>query len=203
MTEELLEILQKIADRLELLENAVKGIQKPAEPPVTPSPSPSWVEAFRASWRRPKPEEWPSSWGSYPFDQDGNPKGIRIPVSLADPSQLELARQLARWGFGPMGNVAIWSASESETKWNRMKALFEMDESAWMGSPYAKHNVEPDLVAFLTCVGQFNPFDPYDGEHFGTGSNRVDKLANYNLADYIRKNYFNYGSGGTPSGNAE
>jgi len=205
MNEELLAILQSIALELSALKTAVKALQdstgKPVEPSPSPAPTPSWVDVFRSSWGKPASSEWPNSWGSWPFDDQGNPVGIRIPVSASDPGQTALVRNLARWGFGPTGNVAVWSKAERDQIWKRMEFLFRMTEEEWNASEFAKLNVEPDLIAFLTCLNQFNPEDPYDGLHFGTSSNRLDHLEDKSFSGYLKSSYFNKPSGGTPSGN--
>lgn len=201
---QLLDILQKLADSLEALKSEVKALSDKVNGPVTPTPSPNatWVDVFRETWALPKIAEWPANWGPFPWNKDGvitEAKPLKVGVDSAD--QTALIIKFAKWGFAPSNPVtpSAWNLTDLQTVWNNLGFLLAMDEEAWQASIYAKYNIEPDLVAFLTCVEHYDPKNPWTA--FGTDANRPDKLQNENLAHILKRDYFNTNPGGTPSGN--
>lgn len=206
---QLLDILQKLADALEALKAEVKIISDKVNGTVTPvpaSPSDSWVDVFRKVWQPQPLNEWPAEWGAFPWNKDGliteaNP--LSVGVESAD--QKALIIKFAKWGFSPANPVtpSAWTLAELKVRQSKLKALLDMTEEEWQSSTYAKNNVEPDLIAFLTCLGQFNPFDPSDTRNFGTSPNRIDKLQNENLDHILKRDYFNTHQGGGPGQGGE
>lgn len=205
---QLLDILQKLADALESLKAEVKTLSEkvngstPSEPP-TPTPTASWVDVFRSTWALPGLSDWPAEWGTFPWNKDGIisvAQPLKLGVESAD--QTALIIKLAKWGFAPSNPVTptAWNLTDLQAVWTKLKVLLDMDEEAWQASIYAKYNIEPDAVAFLTCVEHFDPRNPWT--NFGTDTNRPDKLSGENLAHILKRDYFRTGQiGGTPSGN--
>lgn len=206
---QLLDILQKLADALEALKAEVKAISDKVNGTVTPTPeSPidSWVDVFRKVWQVQPISEWPTEWGAFPWNKYGViTEAVPLKVGVESETQKALIIKFAKWGFSPGNPVSpsAWSLSDLYARQRKLKDLLSWDEAAWENSVYAKNNVEPDLVAFLTCLGQFDPTDPMDTKNFGTSPNRLDKLQNENLDHILKRDYFNTHQGGGPGQGGE
>jgi len=201
---QLFDILQKLADSLDALKAEVKALSDkvngPTAPPQPPNTPPnSWLDVFRKVWKTPLIDEWDASWGPFPWNKDGiitvaNP--ISVGVTSAD--QKSFIVKLARWGFAPSdpATPTAWNLTDLQKVWNNVNFILKMSEEDWQNSIYAKYNIEPDLVAFLTYVEHFDPTNPWS--NFGTDTNRPDKLQDMSLDKVLARDYFNTHQGGGP-----